>query len=305
MPDHKLGNLPGTPLYLDRLNESATDAVEGNITDLTSDLVDLGEEVDAIDTDIGAGTITNAEISPSAAIAYSKLNLANSIVSSDIATGTIADTDIASAAAISYSKLNLSGSVTNGDLAGGIKGNNLALNIGPSPPSSPSNGDLWIYTDSPGTGYYWMFVYDSSETTYKWKFIGGAPLIGENSSDNTFTDNGTVQDASTPGPSVTLPRAGDYEVVAQAALFFATQAALRVMEHFCVASSGTWLNGTATSVFASNETTAGRLIAGSGKNRLRGASASATITMKYVAETDTGTAHTSDRAIYVKPIRVI
>ncbi len=55
---------------------------------------------------IADGTIVDADISASAAIAYSKLNLANSIVNNDVAAG----------AAIAYSKLNLTNSIVNGDL---------------------------------------------------------------------------------------------------------------------------------------------------------------------------------------------
>lgn len=51
--------------------------------------------------------IVNADVSASAAIAYSKLNLSNSIVNADIN----------AAAAIAYSKLNLSASIVNADIA--------------------------------------------------------------------------------------------------------------------------------------------------------------------------------------------
>lgn len=51
------------------------------------------------------GTIVNGDIAPSAAIAYSKLNLANSISSADILAGTIVDSDISGAASIALSKL--------------------------------------------------------------------------------------------------------------------------------------------------------------------------------------------------------
>ncbi len=51
--------------------------------------------------------ITNAHVSATAAIAYSKLSLSNSIV----------DADINSAAAIAYSKLSLSGSIVNADIS--------------------------------------------------------------------------------------------------------------------------------------------------------------------------------------------
>ena len=52
------------------------------------------------------GTIVNADINASAAIAYSKLSLAGSIVSSDIANDTIVDADINTAAAITKTKIS-------------------------------------------------------------------------------------------------------------------------------------------------------------------------------------------------------
>ena len=76
-----------------------------------------------------ASSIVNADISASAAIAYSKLNLASSIVNADISasaaiaysklslSNSIVDADINASAAIAYSKLNLSASIVNADIA--------------------------------------------------------------------------------------------------------------------------------------------------------------------------------------------
>ncbi len=76
-----------------------------------------------------ASSIVNADISNSAAIAYSKLSLSNSIVNADISssaaiaysklalTGTLVNSDISSSAAIAYSKLALAGSIVNADIS--------------------------------------------------------------------------------------------------------------------------------------------------------------------------------------------
>lgn len=61
------------------------------------------------DANVDLANLTNSNISASAAIVYSKLSLANSIVNADIN----------SAAAIAYSKLNLSASIVNADVAAG------------------------------------------------------------------------------------------------------------------------------------------------------------------------------------------
>lgn len=73
--------------------------------------------------------IVNANISASAAIAYSKLTLTDSIVNADInsaaaiaysklnLTGSIVNADVSASAAIAYSKLNLAGSIVNTDIS--------------------------------------------------------------------------------------------------------------------------------------------------------------------------------------------
>ena len=74
------------------------------------------------------GTIVNADISDTAAIAYTKLALTGTIVNADIKsdaaiaytklnlTGSIVNADVASNAAIAYSKLNLTGSIVDADI---------------------------------------------------------------------------------------------------------------------------------------------------------------------------------------------
>lgn len=88
----------------------------------------------------GLGSIVNADISSSAAIAYSKLNLTGSIVNADISasaaiaysklsitageipysklalTGSVVNADVSASAAIAYSKLSLTGSILNADI---------------------------------------------------------------------------------------------------------------------------------------------------------------------------------------------
>jgi hypothetical protein len=75
------------------------------------------------------GSIVNADVAALAAIAYSKLNLSSSIVNADIAalaaiaysklalTDSILNADISASAAIAYSKLSLALSIVNGDIS--------------------------------------------------------------------------------------------------------------------------------------------------------------------------------------------
>lgn len=92
----------------------------------------------------GWGQIVNADISASAAIAYSKLTLTNSIVNADVNT----------AAAIAYSKLNLSASIVNADIA-------TAAAIVRSKLASTETTDV---TYASGKGIFWT---DSGTNTVK------------------------------------------------------------------------------------------------------------------------------------------
>lgn len=81
------------------------------------------------DADVDLGNLTNSNISASAAIAYSKLNLSNSIVNADInssaaiaysklaLSNSIVNADINASAAIAYSKLSLTNSIVNADIS--------------------------------------------------------------------------------------------------------------------------------------------------------------------------------------------
>jgi len=87
--------------------EDVQDIVGALMTDSSQIDFTYNDPANQITASIVAGSITDTEISNSAAIAYFKLNLSNSIVNADIA----------AAAAIAYSKLNLSDSIVNADIA--------------------------------------------------------------------------------------------------------------------------------------------------------------------------------------------
>ena len=190
------------------------DATHKGIVQLAGDLAGT-----ATSPQIASGVIVNSDVNAAAAIARSKLDFGSGLVNGDVAAAAaiarskldfgsgLVNSDIAAAAAIAYSKLALSNSIVNGDIVDTtIKGRKFAWNIGTSPPGSPADGDLWLYA---GTGFHWMFVYDSSEATYKWKYVGGGCIDAAIPTDETFVDTGAIVDAATVGPTVTVPRTGD------------------------------------------------------------------------------------------------
>lgn len=103
---------------------------------------------------IADGTIVNADVNASAAIAYSKLNLATSIVNADVGAAAaiaksklasldVVNADVNAAAAIAYSKLALTGAILNADLAGSIADTKLA---------SPNNSTYSVLLRGSGRG---------------------------------------------------------------------------------------------------------------------------------------------------------
>jgi len=100
-----VGSFTGNGLSLTNLN--ATQLTSGTVADarLTANVSLLGQTIES--SEITDGTIANADLSASAAIAYSKLNLGNSIVNADInASAAIADTKLAT--------ISTAGKVANG-----------------------------------------------------------------------------------------------------------------------------------------------------------------------------------------------
>jgi microcystin-dependent protein len=86
---------------------------------------------------------------------------------------------------------------------------------GTSFPASPVDGQQFILVDSiTNPTYSWTFRYNAaSSSAYKWEFIGGSPLaVGNAPPPATFTTSSTTYVDVNGAPTVTLPRAGDYEI---------------------------------------------------------------------------------------------
>lgn len=70
-----------------------------------------------------------------------------------------------------------------------------------------------VYLEVDATnGVLWHLEYESGETTFKWRFIGGPAMFSEVTTSET-TLSTTFAALTTAGPSVALPRAGDYDVM--------------------------------------------------------------------------------------------
>jgi hypothetical protein len=77
------------------------------------------------------------------------------------------------------------------------------------PPGSPSDGDFWIATEVDTLGVRWMFQFNASSlSSYKWEFIGGAPVRSEGGNAAGVTSTAYTD----LGPSLNNTRGGDYEI---------------------------------------------------------------------------------------------
>ena len=81
--------------------------------------------------------------------------------------------------------------------------------VGTTFPSSPNNGDEYVYAADTSNGVFWRFKYYGATT--KWVFIGGPPLYSYVAT-SEGTSSATYVALATAGPAVTLPFAGDYDV---------------------------------------------------------------------------------------------
>lgn len=75
---------------------------------------------------------------------------------------------------------------------------------------TPVDGDECYFIADATNGVIWHLRYNAgSSSAYKWEYLGGPPLISIVMNNET-TNSATITDLPTPGPSITVPRAGDY-----------------------------------------------------------------------------------------------
>jgi hypothetical protein len=79
-------------------------------------------------------------------------------------------------------------------------------------PTVPYDGQEAILVDSiTNPSYQWRFRYNAgSSSAYKWEFVGGVPMFSE--APSMFSVAVATYTVAGDGPSIALPRSGDYDV---------------------------------------------------------------------------------------------
>jgi hypothetical protein len=96
-----------------------------------------------------------------------------------------------------------------------------AVSLGP--PANPVDGDVWVATGVGANASRWQFQYDATWATdaFKWKFIGGPPLMLSEDASLTTTSSAASTGSGAGNPAVTTftaPRAGVYQARTVAAV---------------------------------------------------------------------------------------
>lgn len=163
-------------------------------------------------------------------------------------------------------------------------------------PAVGEHGQEVVYATST-SGVNWRFKYNAaSASSYKWEFIGGAPIWAIVTTQQTTTST-SYTNLTTTGPQVTCPLAGDYFVHIGASIQ-ATSGNAASMSYAIGASSAA--DAEAIYVYQSATTA---IEASCFKENLKTGLAAATVLLtKY--KTSAGTGFFKDRTISILPVRV-
>jgi hypothetical protein len=166
-----------------------------------------------------------------------------------------------------------------------------------SPPGSPTDGMIW--RPKPQAGVFWKFMYDSSEGTYKWVFVGGGPMYSVSETDGSWNNTSYVDPTTTPAASLTIPRAGVYEITFGATVAIAV-ADMEMRVAVKLGSAATSSDDSASTISPNSsgrDQTMHRTI-------IRTLSASDVVKLQYKSAGATGTSTLRAHWLYVRPVQV-
>lgn len=177
-------------------------------------------------------------------------------------------------------------------------------------PTNPVDGQEVYFIADATNGVIWHLRYNAgSASAYRWEYIGGPSLKAAVGAQETLAGaTNTWYDPTTPGPSVTVPLAGDYDInfgaapnhgIASLAYYFNVGVAIGAANPITANLLTRW------GPRSSSVSTTGVAIAGS--LRLTALTALTALKLKYLAVFEDSLTHAfavQQRWIDVKPVRV-
>ena len=147
--------------------------------------------------------------------------------------------------------------------------------------------EVYLEVDS-SNGIMWHLRYVAAEATYKWRFLGGSPLMASVDTVETTTSTSFVA-LTTAGPSIALPRAGDYDVGLQ----FQGGDGAQAMS-YDIGGTGATDADSAT----------GRWPESASRRKRKTALTTVTLTAKYKFLSESAQASFQKRTMLVEPVRI-
>lgn len=154
--------------------------------------------------------------------------------------------------------------------------------------------EVYLEVDSTN-GIQWHLAYESGEVTYKWRFLGGPPLYSEVATAETTASTGYAA-LGTAGPSIAVPRAGDYDVDTGVRVS-SVSAAINVFFSYDIGASAAVDTDSIQSLGSADTARANFM-----RKRRKAALTSVTLTGKY--RVGSGTGGFADRWMAIRPVRV-
>jgi hypothetical protein len=173
-------------------------------------------------------------------------------------------------------------------------------------PSSPFDGQEVYYQADAANGVLWHLRYRAaSSSASKWEHVGGSALYNAIETSQATSGSGYV-DLATVGPSITIPLAGDYELIFGAQNFSGQPAAISFSRGGTAAVDTDSIRASPTADYAGSFGAAWVNVADLERQiRLTGMTASTVLTMKYLASAGGGNpASYGHRRMSLRPIRV-
>lgn len=169
-------------------------------------------------------------------------------------------------------------------------------------PSNAIDGQEVRYLADNTNGVVWNLRYRAgSSSSYKWEFIGGAPLYNLVSPTSfESTTSGSYVDLATVGPSLTVPLAGDYDVsIGGGYMQMSTTAAFAWMSYSIAGAAPSDYDGVTVSPYSGGN----HVVSLHGLRRKTGISANSSFVAKYRSN-GSSVANFGYRYMQITPIRV-